>query len=342
MSLSAVCTKPIYQNLTVSGFTGGGVRRVGTARITYSFLEQVNVNAGRGSNTIDVESTPSIAALHALTVDAGAGPDTIRLAGFLPASPAITVLGGADADVLVGPDFGSTWYVTGMDAGSLPGVTFQAVESLRGGALSDSFIFSDSAGVSGSIDGGGGINTLNYSAYTTPVVVALSEQRATGVKGQAAGSVRNIRNVIGGSANDLLVGDEHANTLDGGTGRDLLIGRAGADDLQGGSDDDILIPGTTAYDADLKALAAILAEWASARDYATRVANLRGEGTGPRLNGSYVLRSDGPNRTVFDDGAADVLTGGAGRDWFFVNRSGAVLDFLTDPQDDERRDELTP
>jgi hypothetical protein len=40
--------------------------------------------------------------------------------------------------------------------------------------------------------------------------------------------------------------------------------------------DDLLIAGPTAFDADLAALAAVMAEWTSARNYADRVANLRG------------------------------------------------------------------
>ena len=37
-----------------------------------------------------------------------------------------------------------------------------------------------------------------------------------------------------------------------------------------------------------------------------------------RLNGSFFLIADGPTRTVFDDGAIDVLSGSSGRDWFFA------------------------
>ena len=93
----------------------------------------------------------------------------------------------------------------------------------------------------------------------------------------------------------------------------------GADRLGGGPGDDILIGGTTAFDANEQALAAIRAEWNSARDFATRVANLSGIGTGPRANGNFFLWLDGPEATVFDDGAADVLNGAAGLDWDFTS-----------------------
>jgi Ca2+-binding RTX toxin-like protein len=116
--------------------------------------------------------------------------------------------------------------------------------------------------------------------------------------------------LIGGAGNDVLIG---------GSGRAVLIGGAGSDQLIGGAGEDLLIGGTTAFDANEAALAAILAEWSSGRDYATRVANLSGTGSGPRLNGDTLLTASGPGATVFDDGDRDVLSGGTGLDWFFAH-----------------------
>jgi hypothetical protein len=130
----------------------------------------------------------------------------------------------------------------------------------------------------------------------------------------------------GGGGNSVLIGGAGDDDLTGGKARNLLIGGAGADRL-GGQGDNILIAGTTAFDAQETALAAILAEWASDRDYATRVANISGTGTGPRLNGNYYLI---PGVTVLDDSDPDRLGGGPGEDWFFANVLGAgVLDKVT-------------
>src|SRR5262249_50738111 len=121
--------------------------------------------------------------------------------------------------------------------------------------------------------------------------------------------------------------------------RDLLLGGRGADRIIGNAADDILIAATTAFDGYLAALAALLAEWTSERDYANRVANLRGEGTGPRLNSDFFLMTEGPAATVFDDGAEDRLTGSAGCDWFVASLSGTdVLDRITDLSADELAD----
>jgi hypothetical protein len=130
--------------------------------------------------------------------------------------------------------------------------------------------------------------------------------------------------LVGGGGNDVLVGGGGDDTLIAGKGRDLLIGGSGPAHLVGNSGDDILIAGTTAFDHNDAALAAIMAEWTSARSYADRVANLSGTGSGPRENGNDFLIASGPNATVFDNGAIDVLDGGSGMDWFFADQSGGV------------------
>jgi hypothetical protein len=123
--------------------------------------------------------------------------------------------------------------------------------------------------------------------------------------------------LAGGSASDILVGGDGDDELSGGAGRDLLIGGQGKDELEGGSGEDLLIAGFTAFDANLKALDSILAEWNSGRDYPTRVANLAGTVSGPRANDGIFLIAAGAQTTVFDDDNRDELEGNSGRDWFF-------------------------
>jgi len=125
--------------------------------------------------------------------------------------------------------------------------------------------------------------------------------------------------LIAGSGNDILVGGAGNDTLIGGDGRDILIGGLGSDTLLGGAGDDVLIGGTTAYDANYAALVALHAEWVRTdQTYAQRVAHLT---DGGGLNGGYRLYVGWLSRTVYDDGAANTLTGGDGLDWFFANSS---------------------
>ncbi|WP_406699643.1 PKD domain-containing protein [Singulisphaera sp. Ch08] len=128
--------------------------------------------------------------------------------------------------------------------------------------------------------------------------------------------------LTGGGGNNILLGGDGNDILKGGLASDFLIGGVGADQLTGNAGDDILIGGFTAYDLNDAALAEILSEWTSSRSYATRVANLRGLGGEPRNNGNRFLFTDGASKTVFDDGAVDVLVGSAGLDWFIFNLDG--------------------
>jgi len=165
------------------------------------------------------------------------------------------------------------------------------------------------------LDGQGGINTLDYSAYATDVVVNLTMGTATNV----VGGIANVANVTGGAGHDILVGAAGKNVLAGGGGRDLLIGGVGGDWLDGGADDDLLFDGTTAYDSDPATLVAIRSVWVDpALSYEDRVDNLRSNYFG--------------GGTVTSDGEADELIGQGGRDWFWAN---LAFDLLPD------RDPLT-
>ena len=146
--------------------------------------------------------------------------------------------------------------------------------------------------------------------------------------------------IKGGGGDDILVGGEGDDLLVGGSGRDVLIGGVGSDRLVGNTDDDILIAASTDFDANDAALHSILAEWTSNHDYATRVNNLKGTGSGARLNGSVFLVVDEVlsgggviHGTVHDDRAVDILTGSQGQDWFLFNadgENGSTKDKATD------------
>jgi len=56
----------------------------------------------------------------------------------------------------------------------------------------------------------------------------------------------SIEGVIGGGADDVLVGDDDANLLVGNGGDDLIAGGAGNDSIYGGDGDDFIIPGAGA------------------------------------------------------------------------------------------------
>jgi len=167
------------------------------------------------------------------------------------------------------------------------------------------------------------LNGVKHDKIAAPTGTIISRVAVYGGAGdddlRVAGRLDIPVALYGGAGNDrleggpgvnLLMGGDGDDVLRGGGGRDLLIGGAGRDRLEGGPGQDLLIGGTTAYDANETALLAVLREW-SRNDLsdADRVAHLQ---NGGGLNGSAALKST----TVFDDAAADRLSGGAGWDLF--------------------------
>ena len=116
----------------------------------------------------------------------------------------------------------------------------------------------------------------------------------------------------GDDGNDILSGGSGNDELEGDAGFDFLIGGLGADLLKGDSDGDLLIGNRVTFENDAVALQFVLSEWTSSRSYTSRIANLKGTGSGTRLNGTTFLNAS----TVLNDNAIDTLMGSTGQDWF--------------------------
>jgi hypothetical protein len=242
----------------------------------------------------------------------GGSNATYQLSLSPPATP-VTIHGGAGSSTLVSGGFVNNWTITGLNAGTLQDVTFQNVQNLRGSVLAfahDTFVFNPTAGVTGTIVGASGpntISTLDYSKLTTPVTVNLKTHKATGV----GTAVFHIEDVTGGQGNNILVGDGNNNVLKGGSGRNLLISGGGNSTLQAGSGEAILIGAHLVFDTDFACLNAVMAEWSHTydasnplHDYQIRVFHLENGGglNGPcRLNTSTMLPQ--PGTTTLTSGA---------------------------------------
>jgi hypothetical protein len=259
------------------------IERSGIPDIHYSNFERLEVDTSNFDDLVDVTST---------------------MPGMV-----VSVFGMGGVNTLTGSNIANGFYITGLDSGWLgccgSPTNWAQFQNLQGSVFGDDyFIFSNGQGVSGWIDGGGGTNTLDYSAYTSDVWTNFVMGTATGV----AGGIANIQNATGGSGNDILVGDQAANIFHGGLGRDLLIGggsapNAGVDHLFGEAGEDILIGGHTNYDANAVALGQIQAKWTQATSYQSRVADL--------VTGNGVPQLD--TTTVFSNHAAggNTLQGGS-------------------------------
>ena len=177
------------------------------------------------------------------------------------------------------------------------------------------------------IVGGTGSNTLDYSSYTTDVSVNLQTGTATdlaGISDPNTGRI-TIQNVIGGSGND---------TLTAGADRSILIGGGGTDQLFGGSGENLLIAGTTDYsqpNLDAAAFDAIVQEWnRTDLGFDDRMSDLmtgsNAQGVAAKnvIDGTAILLN---STTVQDDLAAIALTGGTGRDWYFIGANDLITNY---------------
>ena len=131
------------------------------------------------------------------------------------------------------------------------------VGAILGGDGDDRFI---AGNAKETIDGGAGLDLLDFSTRTNAVTVDLltpANNRGTGVLGDI---YSHIENLAGGTASDKLTGDAGNNslfgnggndTLSGGAGDDLLEGGAGRDNLTGGSGADSFVFNSTTGLGDL-------------------------------------------------------------------------------------------
>ncbi|MEX0366817.1 MAG: S8 family serine peptidase, partial [Ruegeria sp.] len=173
------------------------------------------------------------------TLDGGTGNDTlIGLAGD------DSLIGGLGSDSLVGGDGNDT-----LNENS-------GINTLDGGAGDD--LFQMTIFFSQTLDGGTGIDTVDYSGYVTAGTGFLSFDLDQGyqfnsIVGAYSGTWSNLENFIGGlNRSNYIIGNSSANALTGGTADDTLIGElgndtlsglAGNDSIDGGSGNDSILGG---------------------------------------------------------------------------------------------------
>ena len=175
-------------------------------------------------------------------IDGGAGNDTADYS-YRTEAVVVTLNGATGATVSVG----------GVDED-----TIRNIENIVGGSAGDTLtgdandnVFTGGDGAD-TVDGGAGSDTAVYRDKTEAVILTLngSTDATASVGGVDEDTVRNIENIVGGSAGDTLTGDDNNNVLDGGLGADTLDGGAGNDtitydgldlSIAGGADTDTLL-----------------------------------------------------------------------------------------------------
>ena len=177
------------------------------------------IDGGTGADTLDHS-----AATQGVTVNLGPGANSV--------TNVETVIGGSGSDTLIGPATDATWNLVAQDSGSVAGVSFAGIENLSGGLGADRFVFADGSSVQGTIDGGDGADTVDYSAYSTAITARL---------GSVGGGIVNAENIIGSLQEDTLLGHSADSTWtvsgsNSGTVAGLVF--AGFENLTGAADNE--------------------------------------------------------------------------------------------------------
>jgi Ca2+-binding RTX toxin-like protein len=177
------------------------------------------------------------------TVRLGDGTDAAVLGvGLLTVPPPTLIIAGdAGTDTVAAPTTNpNTWLLTGPGRGSVANAQFHTTERLAGGWMTDTFRFGPGADFA-QVDGGLGVDRVDYTNYPAAVTVTLTTGTATGV---AAGGLSDVENATGSAYADSLWGNADHNSLTGLAGNDTVGGLGGFDSLDGGAGNDRMEGGT--------------------------------------------------------------------------------------------------
>jgi Ca2+-binding RTX toxin-like protein len=224
-----------------------------------------------------------------------------------------TLTGGAGADSLEGGDgIDTASYAdaggvgVGIDlkthnhTGIAAGDSFDGIEAIRGSGLADSFT---GTATGNTFDGGGGIDTIDYSTSAGAVNVNLTTNVVSG--GDAQDDVLlGFETVVGSAYNDTLASSTAGHTLQGGAGNDIYtvgIGTVVVAEAAGADVDEVQT-----------ALATLsIAAYANVEKLSyTSTGNFIGTGNA----GNNTITGGAGNDTLYGGAGADAFFGGAGTD----------------------------
>ena len=194
------------------------------------------VSAGSGNDVVNGGS-------GAETIDGGSGSNWIVAGGgddLILSSGTDVIFGGDGIDTLSFANLTSGVTVNAFSAtsASITGTTyFSGIEKLVGTSTADVFTLT-----AGTIDGGGGFDTLDLGNYQIGFSIDLSAPDSPAFDFH----LTSIEGIKTGYGADVLTGNGSDNLLDGGANGDELSGGGGNDTIIGGAGDDVLTGGTGA------------------------------------------------------------------------------------------------
>ncbi len=236
-------------NDILSGGTGANVLTAESGNNTFISTGGTDTMTGGAGN-----DTYKLAATGTTTITDSGGADILNVSAWGSVHPIFTRVGddllvsnGTATTTLVNAFAGGTRLETVVTAHGDYAVTLGTGGSLIGTGGNDILLGTSgndvlSGGAGNDImDGGAGTDTVSYGGTTSGLTIGLTGATGYATAGGATGSgigidvLLNIENVMGGSGNDTIIGNDGANLLQGGAGNDTLIGGGGNDMLYGGT-----------------------------------------------------------------------------------------------------------
>lgn len=184
----------------------------GFSVVGWSGTQFVNIESMAGGGGAFTDSLTGSSGNDTVLADAARGTVTINA---MPAAGFESILGGDGSDRLQGStSFGDVFGVTpsGVTMANVQGVNFNGFEMLSGAGGNDTFVIGDGADFGGVLDGGAGIDVLNFSNSSTSRSVTLTSGSTIGFSGRESteggpeSSFLAVESVIGGSGSDTLSG----------------------------------------------------------------------------------------------------------------------------------------
>ena len=172
----------VPSNLTININVNGTITVTDGLNTVSNISGVENIIGGSGTNTYVFEDGASLAGriegsavldYSAYTTDVTVNLATGAATGTGGVSNITKIIGGTGNDTLRGPDTSTTWNITGDGTGNVAGVSFSNFENLTGGSSTDTFVFADGADVAGSVDGGAGVDAVDYSDSSTGLSVKI-------------------------------------------------------------------------------------------------------------------------------------------------------------------------
>jgi len=201
-----------------------------------SFTDVESVKGSQGNDTFAINDTASLTG----TIDGQAGSDTLNYSDYTTAitqnlqtqqitaisgySNIETIIGGSSySDIIIGKNEPTTWPLTADDTCYWDSsITFQSFENITGGTDTDSFTMYGGVVFTGTIKGGSGSDSLDYSLLTSGIAAAITGADTGTVAGQSFVGVESLK---GSQGNDTFTFSDAATltgTIDGQAGNDTL------------------------------------------------------------------------------------------------------------------------